>query len=1101
MTQYNVTGMSCAACQARVEKAVSAVPGVTSVAVSLLTNSMGVEGDAKPKDIIRAVKDAGYGASEKGRSSGVDSRGDVGSGSGESASYFIEEAMESLRDTETPKMLKRLGWSVGFLLILMYFSMGAHMWGWPLPSFYTDNHIAMGLTQMLLAIVVMMINKRFFVSGFKSLWHRAPNMDSLVALGSAASFLYSTYALFAMTRAQVDGGSAAAMPYMNSFYFESAAMILALITVGKTLESYSKGKTTNALKGLLSLAPKVAIVERTVDGAVQELEVPIDQVVSGDIFVVRPGEQIPVDGFVLEGSGAVDESSLTGESIPVDKKDGDTVSAGTINQSGFLRCKATRVGQDTTLSQIIKMVSDAAATKAPIAKIADKVSGVFVPAVIGIAVLVLIIWLFLGQSFAFAMTRAVSVLVISCPCALGLATPVAIMVGNGKGARNGILFKTAVSLEETGKIAAIALDKTGTITEGRPKVTDLIPLNDSTEGELLQMAYLLERRSEHPLAKAIVEEGLSWNFDAGDEAGADGNVLTDFTALPGNGLSGTLNGVRLIGGNLELMRQNTTYPIPDDVVAKAEALAGQGKTPMFFAADGELLGIIAVADVIKEDSCKGIHELQNMGIHVVMLTGDNLLTANAIAASAGVDEVIAGVLPDGKAEVIRQLQQKYGKVAMVGDGINDAPALTMADMGKIAAIALDKTGTITEGRPKVTDLIPLNDSTEGELLQMAYLLERRSEHPLAKAIVEEGLSWNFDAGDEAGADGNVLTDFTALPGNGLSGTLNGVRLIGGNLELMRQNTTYPIPDDVVAKAEALAGQGKTPMFFAADGELLGIIAVADVIKEDSCKGIHELQNMGIHVVMLTGDNLLTANAIAASAGVDEVIAGVLPDGKAEVIRQLQQKYGKVAMVGDGINDAPALTMADMGIAIGAGTDVAIDAADVVLMNSKLTDVSAAVRLSRQTLRNIKQNLFWAFFYNVICIPLAAGCYHSLGLDLNPMIGAAAMSLSSFCVVMNALRLNLFQIRNTKYDKPRKNRWNNTPDLKGAITMNEKTIKVEGMMCGHCEASVKKALEEVKHVVSATADHESGTVNLQLDGDVKEAKLKKAVEDAGYKYLG
>ncbi len=856
MTQYNVTGMSCAACQARVEKAVSAVPGVTSVAVSLLTNSMGVEGDAKPKDVIRAVKDAGYGASQKGMG-GADAGG---TGSGQSASHFIEEAQASLQDTETPKMLKRLGWSVGFLLILMYFSMGAHMWGWPLPSFYTDNHIAMGLTQMLLAIVVMIINKKFFISGFKSLWHRAPNMDTLVALGSAASFLYSTYALFAMTRAQVDGGSAAAMPYMNSFYFESAAMILALITVGKTLESYSKGKTTNALKGLLSLAPKVANVERNVEGAMQELEVPIDQVVSGDIFVVRPGEQIPVDGFVLEGSGAVDESSLTGESIPVDKTDGDTVSAGTMNQSGFLRCKATRVGQDTTLSQIIKMVSDAAATKAPIAKIADKVSGVFVPAVIGIAVLVFVIWLLLGQSFAFAMTRAVSVLVISCPCALGLATPVAIMVGNGKGARNGILFKTAVSLEETGKIAAIALDKTGTITEGKPKVTDLIPLNDSTEGELLQMAYLLERRSEHPLAKAIVEEGLSWHFDAGDESGADGNVLTDFTALPGNGLSGTLNGVRLIGGNLELMRQSTTYPIPDDVVAKAEALAGQGKTPMFFAADGELLGIIAVADVIKEDSYKGIQELRNMGIHVVMLTGDNQLTANAIAASAGVAEVIAGVLPDGKAEVIRQLQQSYGKVAMVGDGINDAPALTMADMG---------------------------------------------------------------------------------------------------------------------------------------------------------------------------------------------------------------------------------------IAIGAGTDVAIDAADVVLMNSKLTDVSAAVRLSRQTLRNIKQNLFWAFFYNVICIPLAAGCYHSLGLDLNPMIGAAAMSLSSFCVVMNALRLNLFQIRNTKHDKPRK----------GAITMNEKTMKVEGMMCCHCEASVKKALEEVKHVVSATADHESGTVTLQLDGDVKEAKLKKAVEDAGYKYLG
>ncbi len=872
MTQYKVTGMSCAACQARVEKAVSAVPGVTSVAVSLLTNSMGVEGDANPKDVIRAVKDAGYGASQKGAGglgTGGSASGDSGAGvngSGESVSHFIEEAQASLRDTETPKMLKRLGWSVGFLLILMYFSMGAHMWGWPLPSFYTDNHIAMGLTQMLLAIIVMLINKKFFISGFKSLWHWAPNMDSLVALGSMASFLYSTYALFAMTRAQVDGGSAAAMPYMNSFYFESSAMILALITVGKTLESYSKGKTTNALKGLLSLAPKVANVERNADGAIQEIEVPIDQVVSGDIFVVRPGEQIPVDGFVLEGSGAVDESSLTGESIPVDKKDGDTVSAGTMNQSGFLRCKATRVGQDTTLSQIIKMVSDAAATKAPIAKIADKVSGVFVPAVIGIAVLVFVIWLLLGQSFAFAMTRAVSVLVISCPCALGLATPVAIMVGNGKGARNGILFKTAVSLEETGKIAAIALDKTGTITEGKPKVTDLIPLNDSTEGELLQMAYLLERQSEHPLAKAIVEEGLSWHFDVGDESGADGNVLTDFAALPGNGLSGTLNGVRLIGGNLKLMRQNTTYPIPDDVVAKAEALAAQGKTPMFFAADGELLGIIAVADVIKEDSYKGIQELRNMGIHVVMLTGDNQLTANAIAASAGVDEVIAGVLPDGKAEVIRQLQQSYGKVAMVGDGINDAPALTMADMG---------------------------------------------------------------------------------------------------------------------------------------------------------------------------------------------------------------------------------------IAIGAGTDVAIDAADVVLMNSKLTDVSAAVRLSRQTLRNIKQNLFWAFFYNVICIPLAAGCYHSLGLDLNPMIGAAAMSLSSFCVVMNALRLNLFQIRNTKHDKPR----SNLRKKEGVIPMNEKTIKVEGMMCCHCEASVKKALEEVKHVVSATADHESGTVTLQLDGDVKEARLKKAVEDAGYKYLG
>ena len=828
MEQYHVTGMSCAACSARVEKAVSKVPGVTSCSVSLLTNSMGVEGTASAKDIIAAVEGAGYGASEKGR---TEKKGSA-------------PREDALQDRETPALKQRLIWSVGFLVVLMYFSMGHMMWGWPLPSFYDDNHVAMGLTQLLLTVVIMVINRKFFVSGFKSLWHRSPNMDTLVALGSAAAFVYSTYALFAMTDAQVKGDMDGVMHYMMEFYFESAAMILTLITVGKMLEARSRGKTTDALKGLMKLAPKTATVVR--DGA--EVEVPVEQVRTGDIFVVRPGENIPVDGVVLEGSSAVNESALTGEIIPVDKTAGDTVSAATLNQSGFIRCQATRVGEDTTLAQIIQMVSDAAATKAPIAKIADKVSGVFVPAVIAIAIVTIAVWLLLGQSVGYALARGISVLVISCPCALGLATPVAIMVGNGVGAKNGILFKTAVSLEETGKMRIVALDKTGTITRGEPKVTDILPCGGVGEEELLRAAYALERKSEHPLARAILERAEEWSISA--------------------------------------------------------------------------------------------------------------------------DEV---------------------------------------------------------------------------------------------------------------------TDFQALPGNGLVGQWNGATLSGGNLTFI--STRAEIPDEIKIKAEQLAEQGKTPLFFSRDGVLLGIIAVADVIKEDSVQAVKEMRNMGIHVVMLTGDNERTARAIGKQVGVDEVIAGVLPDGKENVIRALKQK-GKVAMVGDGINDAPALTRADIGIAIGAGTDVAIDAADVVLMKSRLSDVPAAIRLSRATLRNIHENLFWAFFYNTIGIPLAAGVFVPLGLTLNPMFGAAAMSLSSFCVVTNALRLNLFRLRDSGKDKKRKIKHKEEKTMK-------KTMKIKGMMCGHCEARVKKVLEALPEVTEAEVSHETGTAVVTLKSEVSDAVLKKAVEDWDY----
>ena len=826
MKQYNVTGMSCAACSARVEKAVSKVPGVTSCSVSLLTNSMGVEGTASPREIIAAVENAGYGASEKGASAERKS---------------TAEAENALQDRETPVLKRRLIWSVLFLLVLMYFSMGHMMWGWPLPPFYDDNHVAMGLTQLLLTVIIMVINQKFFISGFKSLWNRAPNMDTLVALGSSAAFAYSTYALFAMTRAQVDMDMDAVMMYMMEFYFESAAMILTLITVGKMLEARSKGKTTDALKSLMKLAPKIAIVMR--DGV--ETEVSVDQVQKGDIFVVRPGENIPVDGEVLEGTSAVNESALTGESIPVDKTAGDSVSAATLNQSGFLRCRATRVGEDTTLSQIIQMVSDAAATKAPIAKIADKVAGVFVPAVITIAVVTTIVWLLLGQTVGFALARGISVLVISCPCALGLATPVAIMVGNGMGAKNGILFKTAASLEAAGKTEIVALDKTGTITQGEPKVTDIIP-------------------------------------------------------------------------------------------------------------------------------------------------------------SAGVS----------------------------GD----------------------------------------------ELLRLAYALEQKSEHPLARAILQTAQERQIAAAE--------VTDFQALPGNGLTARWDGAVLSGGNLNFIR--TQAEVPAESKAQAEQLAEQGKTPLFFSRDGKLTGIIAVADVIKEDSPQAVRELQNMGIHVVMLTGDNERTAKAIGAQAGVDEVIAGVLPDGKESVIRSLKQK-GKVAMVGDGINDAPALTRADIGIAIGAGADVAIDAADVVLMKSRLSDVPAAIRLSRATLRNIHQNLFWAFFYNTIGIPL--------GLMLNPMFGAAAMSLSSFCVVSNALRLNLFDLRNASKDKKIKVKH------KEEAKVMEKTLNIEGMMCGHCEATVKKALEALDGVEQAVVSHEAGTAVVTLKADVADTVLKKAVEDKDYTVTG
>ena len=851
MQQFIVTGMSCAACSARVEKAVSKVEGVTSCSVSLLTNSMGVEGMAADQAIIQAVEAAGYGASVKG---------EAAEHSGAS-SMAAEEEM--LKDHDTPVLKRRLLASLGFLIVLMYFSMGHMMWGWPLPAFFENNHIAMGLVQLLLTGIVMVINQKFFISGFTSLAHRAPNMDTLVALGSTAAFGYSTYALFAMTDAQVKGDMEMVMHYMHEFYFESAAMILTLITVGKMLEARSKGKTTDALKGLMKLASKTAVVER--NG--QEVTVPIEQVKKGDIFLVRPGENVPVDGVILEGTSALNEAALTGESIPVDKKPGDVVSAATLNQSGFIRCEATRVGEDTTLSQIIQMVSDAAATKAPIAKIADKVSGVFVPAVITIAVITMIVWLLAGESVGFALARGISVLVISCPCALGLATPVAIMVGNGMGAKNGILFKTAVSLEETGKVQIVALDKTGTITNGEPVVTDMVPAEGVTEESLLALAASLEKRSEHPLAKAIL---------------------------------------------------------------------------------------------------------------------------------------------------------KY-----VGE-----QHLTVED----------------------------------------------------------------------------VSEFEALPGNGLTAVRNGVKLAGGNYAFIRTQTE--VSEDLLKQSEALAEQGKTPMFFSENGRLAGIIAVADTMKEDSRQAVSELRNMGIRVVMLTGDNERTARAIGAQAGVDDVIAGVLPDGKESVIRKLQQ-YGKVAMVGDGINDAPALTRADMGIAIGAGTDVAIDAADVVLMKSRLSDVAAAVRLSRATLRNIHENLFWAFFYNVIGIPLAAGVWIPIfGWTLNPMFGAAAMSLSSFCVVTNALRLNLFNMHDAKKDKKLKNpaiikelvdnnKTNHNQENKEIGTM-KKTMKIEGMMCGHCEATVKKALEGLDGVTSAEVSHEAGTAVVELSADVADDVLKKTVEDKDYK---
>ena len=854
MEQFNVTGMSCAACSARVEKAVKKVPGVTSCSVSLLTNSMGVEGTASDAAIIRAVQDAGYGASPK-------KAGTASAAPGTGAD------LDALTDHETPKLKRRLIASLGFLLVLMYFSMGHMMWGWPLPHWFDGNHIAMGLVQLLLAGIVMVINQKFFINGFKGLLHGAPNMDTLVAMGSMASFVWSTYALFAMTRAQVDGNNELVMHYMMEFYFESAAMILTLITVGKMLEARSKGKTTDALKSLMKLAPKTANLLR--DGT--EVTVPIEQVQKGDIFVVRPGENVPVDGIVLEGSSAVNESALTGESIPVDKAEGDKVSAATTNQSGFLRCQATRVGEDTTLSQIIKMVSDAAATKAPIAKIADTVSGFFVPAVISIAVITTIVWLLLGRELGYALARGISVLVISCPCALGLATPVAIMVGNGLGAKNGILFKTAASLEAAGRTQIVALDKTGTITSGEPKVTDILPAGGVSETELLTLAAALEHKSEHPLAKAV---------------------------------------------------------------------------------------------------------------------------------------------------------------------------LACTNKQKLAA-------------PEVSD-------------------------------------------------------FTALPGNGLAAKMDGVEIFGGSASFIGTKVTVPAP--LQEKAAALSAQGKTPLFFGGAGRLLGIIAVADTLKEDSPRAIRELQAMGIRVVMLTGDNQRTADAIGRQAGVDEVIAGVLPDGKEAVIRQLQA-YGKVTMVGDGINDAPALTRADTGIAIGAGTDVAIDAADVVLMNSRLSDVPAAIRLSRAALRNIHENLFWAFIYNIIGIPLAAGVFIPFGLTLNPMFGAAAMSLSSFCVVSNALRLNLFDVHSTKHDRAPKN----AASLPAALTQPavdenkessikedtamKKTLKVEGMMCGHCEARVKKALEALPEVTEAVVSHEAGTAIVTLNADVSDDVLKKAVEDQDYPVTG
>lgn len=841
--------MSCAACSARVEKAVSHVPGVTSCSVSLLTNSMGVEGSASPQDIIKAVEEAGYGASPKGADSQQSS---------------ASQAAEALADHEIPILKKRLIASVGFLLVLMYFSMGHMMWGWPVPQWFEHNHVAMGLLQLLLAGIVMVINQKFFISGFKSLWHRSPNMDTLVALGSMASFVWSVYVLFAMTGAQVSGDMAAVENYMMDFYFESAAMILTLITVGKMLEARSKGKTTDALKSLMKLAPKTAVVIR--NG--QETTIPVEQVHKGDIFVVRPGENIPVDGVVLEGTSAVNESALTGESIPVDKAAGDMVSAATVNQSGFIRCEASRVGEDTTLSQIIKMVSDAAATKAPIAKIADRVSGIFVPAVITIAVITTIVWLLTGQTFGYALARGISVLVISCPCALGLATPVAIMVGNGMGAKNGILFKTAVSLEETGKVQIVALDKTGTITSGQPEVTDILPAEGFSEEQLLTLAFSLEQKSEHPLAKAVLKKA-----------------------------------------------------------------------------------------------------------------------------------------------------------------------------------------------------------------------EERKLHAYE------------------------ISDFQALPGNGLSGIMNSQTLMGGSMKFISSRVS--VPDSLKQQAEHLAEQGKTPLLFASDNKLAGIIAVADVIKEDSPQAVKELQNMGIQVVMLTGDNEKTARAIGKQAGVDEVIAGVLPDGKESVIRSLK-KQGKVAMVGDGINDAPALTRADIGIAIGAGTDIAIDAADIVLMKSRLSDVPAAIRLSRATLRNIHENLFWAFFYNVIGIPLAAGVWIPIfGWTLNPMFGAAAMSLSSFCVVTNALRLNLFKVHDASRDKkikqavsilPEKD-YNESNKEKETTSMVKITVNVEGMMCPHCEAHVNEAIKAAFQAEDVVSSHEKKTTVFTSPEHVDEDKIREVIKNAGYEVTG
>ena len=849
MEQYQVTGMSCAACSARVEKAVSHVPGVTSCSVSLLTNSMGVEGSASPQDIIKAVEEAGYGASLKGTDSQQSS---------------ASQAAEALADHETPILKKRLIASVGFLLVLMYFSMGHMMWGWPVPQWFEHNHVAMGLLQLLLAGIIMVINQKFFISGFKSLWHRSPNMDTLVALGSMASFVWSVYVLFAMTGAQVSGDMAAVENYMMDFYFESAAMILTLITVGKMLEARSKGKTTDALKSLMKLAPKTAVVIRSG----QETTIPVEQVHKGDIFVVRPGENIPVDGVVLEGTSAVNESALTGESIPVDKAAGDMVSAATVNQSGFIRCEASRVGEDTTLSQIIKMVSDAAATKAPIAKIADRVSGIFVPAVITIAVITTIVWLLTGQTFGYALARGISVLVISCPCALGLATPVAIMVGNGMGAKNGILFKTAVSLEETGKVQIVALDKTGTITSGQPEVTDILPAEGFSEEQLLTLAFSLEQKSEHPLAKAVLKKA-----------------------------------------------------------------------------------------------------------------------------------------------------------------------------------------------------------------------EERKLHAYE------------------------ISDFQALPGNGLSGIMNSQTLMGGSMKFISSRVS--VPDSLKQQAEHLAEQGKTPLLFASDSKLAGIIAVADVIKEDSPQAVKELQNMGIQVVMLTGDNEKTARAIGKQAGVDEVIAGVLPDGKESVIRSLKEQ-GKVAMVGDGINDAPALTRADIGIAIGAGTDIAIDAADIVLMKSRLSDVPAAIRLSRATLRNIHENLFWAFFYNVIGIPLAAGVWIPIfGWTLNPMFGAAAMSLSSFCVVTNALRLNLFKIHDASRDKkikqavsilPEKD-YNESNKEKETTSMVKITVNVEGMMCPHCEAHVNEAVKAAFQTEDVVSSHEKKTTVFTSPEHVDEDKIREVIKNAGYEVTG